>query len=658
MKRPVIAAAVLAITACKDPSTGPSSQIPTAVAISAPQTTTVVGSTFTLTASVFDQAGKRIPGATVDWSSDLPNVASVSASGVLTGVSVGFATIEAQTSGRTASVTITVDPDPCTNPISLQPGQVRMLAGPSAVACVTLAPVAEGSDFLFVTANADQVSDNAGVYSVEVRTANITSTPSALRAPVFDPRVALEQQMLQLQDRTEDRIRRQEQALFRRVRLAARDPVQREPTAALSVTSAIAVEGDTITIRVPDINSPNLCTTGYKAVRAAVKKTTAHSTIAQDITAPSTGFTAADFQAIGAEFESLIYPADTLYFGRETDRNSDGRVTILFTPEVNRATPAGSSAFTAGYFWGGDLLKKSEYERFNTPCPQTNEQEIFYMVVPDPNGTINGNLRSISFVRQITRGTVAHEFQHMINHGKRILNPVVDSTETFWLNEALSHLAEELVGRANRGFSDFQQLTFADINSGTSASADYESFFRQNLARYRSWMLRPDSSSPTSNASPSQLAPRGAAWMFLRYAADYHSNGNLKAYLRNIVSGPDIGLRNMLQHSNGAQYDDLLSGWLISQFTDQQAIRNLPSRYHMRSWAVHDVMAGANNNVFPLQVTQLLSGIVQTRSLSGSGNYFRLVRSTPLPQTTFRMQSPTGSTVGFAGARVYVVRVN
>jgi hypothetical protein len=246
----------------------------------------------------------------------------------------------------------------------------------------------------------------------------------------------------------------------------------------------------------------------------------------------------------------------------------------------------------------------------------------------------------------------------MINQGRRLLSPAVDSAETIWLGEALSHLAEELVGRANRGFSDFQRLTFADINSGTPVAADYESFFRQNLVRYRSWMLRPDTSSPTSTASRNELAPRGAAWMFLRYAGDYHSGANLKAYLRNIVNGPDIGLRNVLQHSNGAQYDDILSGWLMSQFTDGQSIRNLPSRYHMRSWAVRDVMAGANNNVFPLLVTQLLPGSVQTKSLSGSGNYFRLTRSGPLPQTTFRMQAPSGPMVAFPGARVYVVRIS
>jgi hypothetical protein len=169
-------------------------------------------------------------------------------------------------------------------------------------------------------------------------------------------------------------------------------------------------------------------------------------------------------------------------------------------------------------------------------------------------------------------------------------------------------------------------------------------------------MQRPDTSSPTSNLTASQLAPRGAAWMLLRYAGDFHSGGNLKSFLRKVVGGPDIGLRNLLQHAN-AQFDDVLSGWLISQFTDGVNIPNLPAAYTMKSWAVRDAMAGVSNNVFPLLVTPLPS-TVDTKSISGSGNYFRLTRTTASPETTFRMQGPSGGMVGFAGARVYVVRIN
>jgi hypothetical protein len=652
VKRTILLATLLAVAACKDSPVEPGQPVPSVVAITSPQTVIVVGSTVGLTATVYDQAGKKINNATVSWRSLQPNVATVSGSGLVTGVAEGQVTIEAESSGKTATVNLTVDPDPCTNPIALSVGQVRTLSGPTAVACITLAATTASSDFLFITANAEQDQDETAFYSV-LLSGNVAAMAESMRAMVFDPVAYAQVQAIQRVDMLEEQMRLQGEAIFRKVRPAVRDGLDRELKAAASLSAAIATEGDTILIRVPDINSANLCTTGYKEIRAAVKKVTAHATIALDVSSPTTGFSAADFNEIGVEFESLVYPTDTLYFGKESDRNADGRVTILYTPEVNRATPQGAAGFVAGFFWPGDLVKMSEYQAIGVQCPQTNEQEIFYMLVPDPAGTVNGNQRSVATVRQNTRGTIAHEFQHMINQGRRLLNPAVDSAETVWLNEALSHIAEEIVGRAKLGYGDFQRLTFSDVNKGD----DFSAFFRQNLLRYRSWMQRPDTSSPTSNAAGRQLAPRGAAWMLLRYASDFHSGGNMKSFLRRVVGGPDVGLRNLMQHSSGAQFDDLLSGWLISQFTDGLNIPGLPARFQMLSWAVRDAMSGANNNVFPLQVTPLPAN-VDTKSISGSGNYFRLTRVGPSAETTFRMQATSGSMLAFPGARVYVVRIS
>ena len=658
IKRYVTLASVLALAACKDGPTEPAALVPAVVAITAPQTNLVVGSTVTLTANVFDREGKRIANTQVTWRSLTPTIASVSSQGVVTGVAPGEATIEAEASGKVGSQVLTVYPDPCTNPVALALGEVRIFSGPAAVQCVTLAATTGATDYLFITANAEQAQDNTGFYSVALQLGSVVSMATSMRALTFDPRTWLEQQALEQADAAEARIRAQERSLLARARPAVRDALRRGPGAgiAMAVSPAVAQEGDTLRIRVPNINVPNQCE-NYIEVRAVVKKVTAHATIAQDVAAPATGFSPADYNDIASEFETLIYPTDTLYFGKETDRNADGRVTILYTSEVNRATPQGAAGFVAGFFWGGDLVRKSEYDALSINCPQTNEQEIFYMLVPDPGGTINGNPRSVATVRQNTRGTIAHEFQHMINQGIRLMDVDVDSAETSWLNEALSHLAEEIVGRARKGFTDFQRLTFEDVNPGGTLGDDYNAFFRQNFARYRGWMQRPDTSSPTSNAARSQLAPRGAGWMFLRYATDHHSGGNMKAFLRNVVAGPDIGLRNLIQHANGAQFDDLLSGWLISQYMDGLFSPNLQARYRMSSWAVRDVMTGASNNVFPLLVTPLPAAI-DTKSISGSGNYFRLTRTSASPQTTFRMVAPGGLMVNFAGARVYLVRVS
>jgi hypothetical protein len=238
----------------------------------------------------------------------------------------------------------------------------------------------------------------------------------------------------------------------------------------------------------------------------------------------------------------------------------------------------------------------------------------------------------------------------------RLFDPEVEAAETPWLNEALSHMAEEFVGRALRGFGDFEDLSFNEVNPNPAQQDDYNAYFRQNLARFRSWMQRPDTASPISAKARDQLAPRGAGWMFLRYATDHFSGNNAKAFLRNLVAGPDVGLPNLLQHT-GAQFDDLLSGFLVSQYADGLNVPGLNTRFTVPSWDVRSVMTGASNNVFPLLVTPL-PGTVTTKSLSGSGNYFRLDRDAASPETIFRMLAPGGAQVSFAGARVYLLRVN
>lgn len=71
---------------------------------------------------------------------------------------------------------------------------------------------------------------------------------------------------------------------------------------------------------------------------------------------------------------------------------------------------------------------------------------------------------------------------------------------------------------------------------------------------------------------------------------------------------------------------------------------------------MHDVMAGSNQDVFPLLVKPFPTQ-EETKSFSGSGNFYRLVRPAGSGQATFRMLSTTGGTVSFSGARLHVVRI-
>ena len=61
-----------------------------------------------LTAKVYDQYGNQMTGKTVSWSIDNPAIATISASGVVTGVSVGSTTARAAVDGVSGAGTVTV----------------------------------------------------------------------------------------------------------------------------------------------------------------------------------------------------------------------------------------------------------------------------------------------------------------------------------------------------------------------------------------------------------------------------------------------------------------------------------------------------------------------------------------------------------------------
>lgn len=104
----------------------------------------VTGATVQLTATPLDAAGTTLTGRTVSWNSEMSSIATVSASGLVTGVSPGSARIQATSGGVTGDVTVTVTPVPVAN----------VLITPSA-------PSVESGDTLRLAAAARDAQGNA-----------------------------------------------------------------------------------------------------------------------------------------------------------------------------------------------------------------------------------------------------------------------------------------------------------------------------------------------------------------------------------------------------------------------------------------------------------------------------------------------------------------
>jgi hypothetical protein len=655
----IAVAATLALVACSSDKGPVEPGGVTSIGVVAVTSSMVVGGTQQLTASARDAAGKPVPSATFAWSSNAAAVATVSSAGLVTAVSPGTAVISARVGSVSESFTLQVNENPCTKPVALNVGEVRQFSGGAVVSCIALAPTSGVSEYLIIGTNTRPAQDDQLPFSMTSTTSTALAALSLPDAALIDPRQIVQRQE---EDRIFDlheRLRAYERRVVEPIlpTVAARAAASRTLPAGQSAQLALqlAALGDTVTIRVPNLNTGKDICKDNIPIRAVVRAISSKATIIEDVNAPSLGFTPADFTAIGAEFDNVIFPTDTLWFGKPTDQNADGRITILYTPEVNKLTPAGSSGFTAGFFFGSDLLKKADFGATNECRNQTNEQEIFYVLAADPAGQFN-NVRTSATVRQGTRGVIAHEFQHMINQGVRQFNPAVQDLETFWLNEAMSHLAEEVVGRAIRGFGDFQRLSFTNVNPNPANTDDYQAFFRQNLARFQRWMARPDTSAPVSTQNRNQLAPRGASWALLRYTIDQYSGGSAKAFTRALALGPQTDVPNLLARAKGAQFDQIIAGWLVANYADGLNVSGLPARYSYLSWNIRDVMTQSSGG-FPLLVDQF-PGTFNTQVMSSSGTYFRLVRNGASLQAQVKMLSPSGAALASDYPTVIVLRVN
>ena len=573
-------------------------------------------------------------------------------------------------------------PVPASNDIStMAVGDVRVFNPADIQNGINLPTTSSARDYVIIVGNTSAQHDVVANYVVKAdRSAGGSfgvSAPSGLGAQssMLVGQIPL---VRTAQQAAENKVR-----AFERKNLALRsasDPfgssrfsLRRSVQAPSSAAFAVPAVGDRINLKVPDGSSNNLCTT-YFQTQAVVASVSSKAILAVDTLdgPPTLLFTQAQMDSITSEFDGVTYPTDASYYAAPTDIDANGRVIMLFTGRINMLTPANSppgTGFVGGFFFAGDMFPPTDQGGGpNSFCAQSNQAEIFYLLSPDPSAKF-GNVRTTSSVRQGTRGTIAHEFQHMINAGNRYKNPAVSNFESTWLDEALAHFAEDAVGRVQRNFGDLQTLTFADIlpcNTPCSQANDFNAFFYQNLARLSYWMDKPSQYSPISSLADTSLATRGASWAILRYAADnYSTNGDARAFTRKLAAGPDTGVKNF-SAAAAAPIDTLVAGWLVSMYADHLGIAGLNAKYQYRSYNFRNVMPPVAKSVlgqvvaaYPLVVVGIGSGSdnIAATNRSGSGTYYNLNVAANSGPKNVKVLDASGNVASFAGEHVYVLRV-
>lgn len=346
--------------------------------------------------------------------------------------------------------------------------------------------------------------------------------------------------------------------------------------------------------------------------------------VVADTARPPGGFSPFDFQAFAAAFDTLVAPLVRTNFGEETDLDGNGRVILFFTPEVNRLTEAASERFVGGFFFSRDLFPRVSTPRLQA-CATSNEAEILYLMVPDPTGTINQNARSVEFVRRLALSTIGHEFQHLVNAARRIHVLRLPSAQVFeevWLNEGLSHAAEELLFFRTSGLSPRSNLGLSEVQAGgTRAVNAINAYHVANLQRYRRFLDAPEIHSAYDSVD--NLEARGAAQNFLRYAVDRVPQGE-EAFFRALVNGPQVGWENLATRvGGGTMLRRWYADWTVANFADDR-VPGIEMAFRHRSWSHPSLFAGLNVSTYPLR-TRLLTprNPVSVELLAGGAVYGR-----------------------------------
>src|SRR4029450_837428 len=176
----------------------------------------------------------------------------------------------------------------------------------------------------------------------------------------------------------------------------------------------------------------------FKRITARARYVGSHIVLYVDVDQPPGAFTDAELRTFGDLFDRTLYDLDVNAFGSESDIDGNGRVMFVMTPVVNALTATAdcsASGFITGFQFGIDLLPTQA---------NSNRGEIFYALVPDVGGTRSCQ-HTKADVQRLVPATFVHEFQHMISFGQHVLARGAAS-EALWLNEGLSHIAEELAG--------------------------------------------------------------------------------------------------------------------------------------------------------------------------------------------------------------------
>jgi hypothetical protein len=378
----------------------------------------------------------------------------------------------------------------------------------------------------------------------------------------------------------------------------------------------------------------------YKQITASLVYNGTSVAIYQDNASPP-GFTAQQLTQFGALDDAVLYQIVVNTFAQPTDIDNNQHVIMLLTPAVNALTPAAdctTEGFVAGYFDPNDL----------TPtAANSNAGEIFYAIVPDPNGAAHSCAHSVSDVFSIIPGTFMHELQHMISYGQHVLIHG-GQPEEGWLDEGMSIVATELGGLH---YDSLYQTT------GNTAYADSASpYISEQFNDSYDYLRNTDTASLTLHSDADCcLEWRGGDWLMMRYIGDQKG----AAVYHAMEISTNTGTANIAAAS-GEAFPAIFGTFGVAAYTDSLpgvARSSIPPQYQFATWSLRALYSQISPN-YPIQpITLSASSATSGKMVPGTSAYYQISTPSGSSSVTIVFGTASGAFASSLNPQVLVFRL-
>ncbi len=243
--------------------------------------------------------------------------------------------------------------------------------------------------------------------------------------------------------------------------------------------------------------------------------------------------------------------------------------------------------------------------------------------------------------------TFIHEFQHMISFNQHALVRG-GLTEVLWLNEAMSHLAEELGGR------HYDSLGM----DSTAVRFLFGDFYNANL-----YLKDPAGKAVITTTGPDGLAQRGGEWLFLRYLVDRYGAATTQRREQTTLTGD----ANVVNAAQGTPFATLLGRWEIALyvsdlpgFAPDTLLSYVNWRFRTTFASLHQSDPNTFTRAFPLVPVSSSGGAFALGGTiaSGSGAYVDIAQLAGAPAFLVTFTRPGGAALTASGnPQLAIVRI-